>query len=128
MTDINYGPYETILHKLALARQGKTGESYEQAFAEVSADPANVMLRDGLAYDYLARPIYEPYQKPRFPWQEGAKEFFGPANEKIKSMALDYQRDHPAADYAQALSIVSDKPENAALRGWVRVENLIATS
>ncbi len=55
MVEIDRGPYYKILDKMALARQAETGESYAKAFTEVYTDPANVLIRDGAAYDDLAK-------------------------------------------------------------------------
>jgi hypothetical protein len=139
--DISRGPYHAILDKLALARQAQTGESYAKAFMEIYEAPENVLLRDGAAFDHLAKAMDATHgtklslipkvekAAPPDPLQKAADvaEFFGPAHAKMHSLAIDHQRAHSGMSYQQAYSHLYTRPENEALRNAIKAEHMRAT-
>ncbi|MGC2222323.1 MAG: hypothetical protein WA624_08125 [Methylocella sp.] len=141
MVEIDRGPYYKILDKMALARQAETGESYAKAFTEVYTDPANVLIRDGAAYDDLAKAFDSVYgtaksliprvekAAPYDPLQKAADmaEHLGPAHARLHSMAVDHQRANPRLSYEAAYSRMYTHPENAGLRAEINREHLAAS-
>jgi hypothetical protein len=133
--DISRGPYHAILDKLALARQGVTGESYAKAYTEVYTDPANVMLRDVAAYDHLAKAMDATHgtklslipaakaAAPPDPSQDYVSP--GPAHDELNGLVITRMKSDPKLSYQQAFTREYLLPKNRSLKDRVDSEGIL---